>query len=81
MPILGGYAWSVPLWGAHPGTRGQPALDCLHHCHPGLPELSVYELARAFKAGEGGVRPLAGAADGARLACTPTPGGYRRRRL
>jgi hypothetical protein len=39
MPVIGGFAYSVPLHGSHPGLRGTPALDCLHYCSHGLPEV------------------------------------------
>jgi hypothetical protein len=39
VPIMGGFAYSVPLHMAHPALRGTAALDCLHYCSYGLPEV------------------------------------------
>jgi hypothetical protein len=41
LPVMGGFAYSVPLHQAHIGTRGSVELDCLHYCSFGLPEVSL----------------------------------------
>lgn len=72
VPTMGGFNFTVPLHAAHPGTRNTGGeVDCIHYSHPGVPELIVYELARALKAGAGGVQPLQldAAADARRREC------------
>ncbi len=41
VPVIGGYDYSVPLSIAHPAMRGTTALDCLHYCSHGLPEVGL----------------------------------------
>ncbi|KAI8468653.1 MAG: hypothetical protein J3K34DRAFT_426509 [Monoraphidium minutum] len=78
VPLIGGYALSVPLAASHPGTRGTSALDCLHFCSFGLPELITYELARAFRSGAAGVAPTPWVDPSKRLPCRASGGGSRR---
>jgi hypothetical protein len=39
LPIMGGFAYSVPLHKTHITMRGVPDLDCLHYCSYGVPEV------------------------------------------
>lgn len=42
LPLFGGRSWalSTTLYHQHIGMRGVSALDCLHYCQPGLPQVS-----------------------------------------
>ncbi|GBF96537.1 hypothetical protein Rsub_09120 [Raphidocelis subcapitata] len=71
VPIMGGFAYSVPLHSAHIGLRGVSELDCLHYCSYGLPEIFLYELTRSLKNGMAGVQQLNWVAPSERLPCTP----------
>ncbi|KAI8471062.1 MAG: hypothetical protein J3K34DRAFT_458522 [Monoraphidium minutum] len=73
LPVLGGFAYSVPLHVAHPALRGTSELDCLHYCSFGLPELILYELARELRGGIAGVKPLPYVPPEQRAACPPAP--------
>jgi hypothetical protein len=73
VPIMGGFSYSVPLHIAHPEMRGTSALDCLHYCSFGLPEILIYELTRTLRMGRAGVSPLSGVdTASSKWQCVPT---------
>jgi hypothetical protein len=49
---------TAPLVDNHVGMRNTPALDCLHYCQPGQPEVWIWYLYNAMHEGRAGIRPI-----------------------
>lgn len=59
MPVLPTFNISVPLWDNHTPIKLRSGwVDCMHYCHPGIPETWLWRLYEAFRAGQGSVTPL-----------------------
>lgn len=41
IPTFSEFDVSVPLHSNHVGIANSPRTDCLHYCHPGVPEVSA----------------------------------------
>ncbi|WIA44224.1 hypothetical protein OEZ86_010535 [Tetradesmus obliquus] len=59
IPVISAYNMSVPLHDAHVGKVLTPGndIDCIHYCHPGVPEAWIWQLYQALRSGATGLKP------------------------
>eukprot|EP00775_Hariotina_reticulata_P004106 gene4106-4352_t len=58
VPLVAGFNVSAALADNHIGTVLSKQLDCLHYCHPGVPEMWIWYLYDALRSGKAGITKL-----------------------
>lgn len=77
IPTFSEFDVSVPLHSNHVGIANSPRTDCLHYCHPGVPEMGMWFLYDALQQGRSGVKPLGPATKQSHTCVPSTTAGWK----